>query len=211
MLRKKILIQSFLVLLLIFLNFVVFNYYYQNDFKKDETNLKKNNDEKKDTQVNKDDLIENLKYTSNNSKGDIYELFADFGKADLENPNLMFLTNVKGTIKSKNKTDVLLVSDYANFNTKNFETTFISNVKISRNDEIITGNELYLVLDLEENDEKDNLNKEENLLRMSDDVSFIKPGYSLKADIVEIDLITKNSKIYMKNNIKKVTATSTLK
>ena len=211
MLRKKILIQSFLVLLLILLNFVVFNYYYQNDLKKDETNLKNNNDEKKDTQVNKDDLIENLKYTSNNSKGDIYELFADFGKADLENPNLMFLTNVKGTIKSKNKSDVLLVSDYANFNTKNFETTFISNVKISRNDEIITGNELYLVLDLEENDEKDNLNKEENLLRMSDDVSFVKPGYSLKADIVEIDLITKNSKIYMKDNIKKVTATSTLK
>ena len=211
MLRKKILIQSFLVLLLIFLNFVVFNYYYQNDFKKDETNLKKNNDEKKDTQVNKDDLIENLKYTSNNSKGDIYELFADFGKADLENPNLMFLTNVKGTLKSKNKSDVLLVSDYANFNTKNFETTFISNVKISRNDEIITGNELYLVLDLEENDEKDNLNKEENLLRMSDDVSFVKPGYSLKADVVEIDLITKDSKIYMKDNVKKVTATSTLK
>ena len=211
MLRKKILIQSFLVLLLIFLNFVVFNYYYQNDFKKDETNLKKNNDEKKDTQVNKDDLIENLKYTSNNSKGDIYELFADFGKADLEKPNLMFLTNVKGTIKSKNKSDVLLVSDYANFNTKNFETTFISNVKISRNDEIITGNELYLVLDLEENDEKDNLNKEENLLRMSDDVSFVKPGYSLKADVVEIDLITKDSKIYMKDNVKKVTATSTLK
>lgn len=211
MLRKKILIQSFLVLLLIFLNFVVFNYYYQNDFKKDKTNLKNNNDEKKDTQVNKDDLIENLKYTSNNSKGDIYELFADFGKADLEKPNLMFLTNVKGTIKSKNKSDVLLVSDYANFNTKNFETTFISNVKISRNDEIITGNELYLVLDLEENDEKDNLNKEENLLRMSDDVSFVKPGYSLKADVVEIDLITKDSKIYMKDNIKKVTATSTLK
>ena len=211
MLRKKILIQSFLVLLLILLNFVVFNYYYQNDLKKDETNLKNNNDEKKDTQVKKDDLIENLKYTSNNSKGDIYELFADFGKADLEKPNLMFLTNVKGTIKSKNKSDVLLVSDYANFNTKNFETTFISNVKISRNDEIITGNELYLVLDLEENDEKDNLNKEENLLRMSDDVSFVKPGYSLKADVVEIDLITKNSKIYMKDNIKKVTATSTLK
>lgn len=211
MLRKKILIQSFLVLLLILLNFVVFNYYYQNDLKKDETNLKNNNDEKKDTEVNKDDLIENLKYTSNNSKGDIYELFADFGKADLENPNLMFLTNVKGTIKSKNKSDVLLVSDYANFNTKNFETTFISNVKISRNDEIITGNELYLVLDLEENDEKDNLNKEENLLRMSDDVSFVKPGYSLKADVVEIDLITKDSKIYMKDNIKKVTATSTLK
>ena len=39
---------------------------------------------------------------------------------------------------------------------------------------------------------------------MSHDVSFVKPGYSLKADVVEIDLITKNSKIYMKDNIKKL-------
>ena len=53
-----------------------------------------------------------------------------------------------GTIKSKNKPDVLLTSDFANFNTKTFETTFIDNVKISRNDEIITGDELYLVLRL---------------------------------------------------------------
>ena len=46
---------------------------------------------------------------------------------------------------------------------------------------------------------------------MSDDVSFVKPGYSLKADVVEIDLITKNSKIYMENSVKKVSATSVLK
>ena len=54
-------------------------------------------------------------------------------------------------------------------------------------------------------------NRTENLIRISNNVSFKKPGYSLKADIVEIDLITKNSKIYMKDNIKKVSATSVLK
>ena len=40
----------------------------------------------------------------------------------------------------------MLTSKFANFNTKTFETTFIDNVKISRHDEIITGDELYLVL-----------------------------------------------------------------
>ena len=61
----------------------------------------------------------------------------------------MFLSNVKANIifKDKNKENVKLTSDYANFNTRTFETTFIDKVKITRKDEIITGNELYLVLD----------------------------------------------------------------
>ena len=208
---KKTLIQTFLILTLILLNFVVFNFYYKADFKKDQTDLKNREIEEKSLNVKNNDLIENLKYTSNNSRGDIYELFADFGEANIENPDIMFLTNVNGRIKSKNKPDVLLTSKFANFNTKTFETTFIDNVKISRHDEIITGDELYLVLDLDKNGLKENLDKEENLLRISNNVSFKKPGYSLEADIVEIDLITKNSKIYMKNGIKKVSATSVLK
>ena len=208
---KKTLIQTFLILTLILLNFVVFNFYYKADFKKDQTDLKNREIEEKSLNVKNNDLIENLKYTSNNSRGDIYELFADFGEANVDNPDIMFLTNVNGKIKFKNKPDVLLTSNFANFNTKTFETTFIDNVKILRHDEIITGDELYLVLDLDENDLKENSDKEENLLRISNNVSFKKPGYSLKADIVEIDLITKNSKIYMKNSIKKVSATSILK
>ena len=208
---KKTLIQTFLILTLILLNFVVFNFYYKADSKKDQTDLKNKEIEEKILNAKKNNLIENLKYTSNNSRGDIYELFADFGEANKENPDIMFLTNVNGRIKSKNKHDVLLTSKFANFNTKTFETTFIDNVKILRHDEIITGDELYLVLDRDKNDFKENLDKEENLLRISNNVSFKKPGYSLEADIVEIDLITKNSKIYMKNGIKKVSATSVLK
>ncbi len=208
---KKTLIQALLILILVLLNFVVFNFYYKADFKKNQTDLKNKEIKEKSSEVKNNDLIENLKYTSNNSRGDIYELFADFGEANVDNPDIMFLTNVNGKIKFKNKPDVLLTSNFANFNTKTFETTFIDNVKILRHDEIITGDELYLVLDLDENDLKENSDKEENLLRISNNVSFKKPGYSLKADIVEIDLITKNSKIYMKNSIKKVSATSILK
>ena len=208
---KKTLIQTFLILALILLNFVVFNFYYKADYNKDQTDLKNKEIEEKGSNLKNNDLIENLKYTSNNSRGDIYELFADFGEANIENPDIMFLTNVNGRIKSKNKPDVLLTSKFANFNTKTFETTFIDDVKISRHDEIITGDELYLVLDRDKNDFKENLDKEENLLRISNNVSFKKPGYSLEADIVEIDLITKNSKIYMKNGIKKVSVTSVLK
>ena len=117
MINKKTLIQTLLIVILILLNFVVFNFYYKADFKKDQVDLKNKESGEKRLKVKNNDLLENLKYTSNNSKGDIYELFADFGEANLENPDIMFLTNVNGRIKSKNKPDVLLTSNFANFNT----------------------------------------------------------------------------------------------
>ena len=40
---------------------------------------------------------------------------------------------------------------------------------------------------------------------------FQKSWIYLKADIIEIDLITKNMKIFMNNKLKKVTATGKLK
>ena len=51
-------------------------------------------------------------------------------------------------------------------------------------------------------------NIEENLIRISYNVMYKKPGYSLKADILEFDLITKNIKIYMLNEKQKILAKS---
>ena len=58
---------------------------------------------------------------------------------------------------------------------------------------------------------KKNLNADQNLIRISHDVIIKKPGYILKADILEIDLITKNTKIFMNNLKDKVQAQSKLK
>ena len=46
---------------------------------------------------------------------------------------------------------------------------------------------------------------------MSYNVLFQKPGYEMKADVLEIDLITKNLKIYMHNSSNKVLINSELK
>lgn len=210
--KKKTLVQIFLLVLLIFISFAIINFYLKknitlNDEKKKEVT---NSDNKKDTN-NQNNLIENIKYTANNTKGDIYEIIADFGETNLENPEMMFLTNVKGNIIFMNKEDVYLTSDFANFNTKTFETTFIDNVNVTRTNEVITGDELYLVLDLEDELIDNNLKKEQNLIRMSNNILFQKPGYQLKADILEIDLITKNIKIYMKDELKKVVVKTELK
>ena len=201
-------------MLLIILSISIFNYYYEKEtpVKKNETNKEKNFSNNK-TLSNQQNLIEDIKYRATNTNGDIYEILADFGEANLEDPELMFLTNVKSKIIFNNteKKNINLTSNFANFNTKTFETTFIKDVEIIRQNETITGNELYMVLDVDEENTQNDLTKEENILRMSNNVLFQKPGYEMKADVLEIDLITKNLKIYMYNSNNKVLINSELK
>ena len=208
---KKKLIQILLFIFLLLFTFFIFNTFY----KKDETKI---NSSKKIEQENPDinennegkNIIKDIKYTSNNTNGDVFEILADYGEPSVEIIDLIFLTNVRANIFLKNKSNIKLTSDYANLNTKTFETTFIDNIKILRDDEIILGKELYLVFDQTEEKIKNNPDIDQNLIRITNDVIVKKPGYILKADILEIDLITKNIKVYMNNKEDQVQTKSKL-
>ena len=209
--EKKNLIQIFLLILLILITFSVFNVYYKTD-KTLKSSKKIEMENPDETKLNEGkNIIQDIRYTSNNNNGDVFEILADFGEPSLEIDDLMFLTKVVANVNLKNESDIKLTSDYANFNTKTFETTFINNVKIFRNDETITGNELYLVFDQSDALSQGISPTEQNLIRISNDVIIKKPGYILKADVLEIDLITKNTKVYMNNKNDKVQANSKLK
>ena len=208
--RKKTLTQVILLIFLAIITFLVFkNYYIKNGSKTDFTE----NDNKTSKDLSKSDknIIKDISYTANNNRGDIYLLLADYGEIYSDNQELMFLTKVNGKITLADGTNVTIRSDFANFNTKNFETTFINNVIVERDVEKINGDELYLVLERDEKEDRDIVKKDENLVRMSRNIVYKKPGYNLSADILEIDLITKNIKIYMINENKKVIATSEIK
>ena len=206
---KKKLIQLFLLFLLILVTFFVLNIYY----KSDKTIKSSKKIEVSEDIKSKDgkSIIQDIKYTSNNNNGDIFEILADYGEPSTEIDNQMFLTKVIANIILKDRSSIKLTSDYANFNTKTFETTFIDNVKIFRNDETIFGKELYLVFDQTSEVLINNSDVDQNLIRISHDVIIKKPGYILKADVLEIDLITKNTKVYMNNKKDKVQANSKLK
>ena len=197
---KKTLLQIFLTFFLVLITFVFIKNYYKKDTPTVQT--KENKIDEKEVQKTEKNLIKDISYTANNTKGDIYLLLASTGEIYLDNPNLMFLTKVEGEIKLTNGGRIDISSDFANFNNKTFETTFIKNVLVKRNEETIVGDELYLVLDKNEDQDKNNNKMEENIIRMSRNVFYKKPGYNLSADILEVDLITKNLKIYMldKNN-----------
>ena len=206
---KKKLIQLFLLFLLILVTFFVLNIYY----KSDKTIKSSKKIEVSEDIKSKDgkSIIQDIKYTSNNNNGDIFEILADYGEPSTEIDNQMFLTKVIANIILKDRSSIKLTSDYANFNTKTFETTFIDNVKIFRNDETIFGKELYLVFDQTNEILINNSEVDQNLIRISDDVIIKKPGYIMKADVIEIDLITKNIKVFMNNKNDKVEAISKFK
>ena len=208
---KKTITQVILIIFLIVLTYFVFKKYYIKNDTVAEPNKKGQTISKNESQKSEKNIIKDISYTANNSRGDIYLLLADYGEVYLDNPELMFLTKVNGKITLQNGMNVTIKSDFANFNTKNFETTFINNVIVERREEKITGDELYLVLERTEKDIQDLIKKDENLVRMSRNVVYKKPGYNLSADVLEIDLITKNIKIYMMNEYKKVIATREIK
>ena len=210
---KKTLIQTILLIFLIVITFLFFKVYYNSnsDTSLNKENLTEKNKEIKEVKKDEKNLIQNISYTANNNKGDIYLLLAESGEIYLDNPDLMFLTKVDGKITLKDGEIITVNSDFANFNTKTFETTFINNVIVKKSDEVVTGAELYLVLEEKVNKALKSNQEDKNLIRVSRNVFYTKPGYTLSADILEIDLITKNIKIYMTDKYKKVIATTQIK
>ena len=208
---KKLITQVILIIFLIVVTYIVFKKYYIKNDTVSESNKKDQTISKNESQKDDKNIIKDISYTANNSRGDIYLLLADYGEVYLDNPELMFLTKVNGKITLQDGMKITIKSDLANFNTKNFETTFINNVIVERGEEIITSDELYLVLETVKDEVQELIEKDENLVRMSRNVVYKKPGYNLSADVLEIDLITKNIKIYMMNEYRKVIATREIK
>ena len=210
---KKTLIQIILLIFLIVVTFLFFKIYYNSDSDTslNKENLIEKNKEIKEVKKDEKNLIQNISYTANNNKGDVYLLLAESGEIYLDNPDLMFLTKVDGKITLKDGEIITVNSDFANFNTKTFETTFINNVIVKKSDEVVTGAELYLVLEEKGNKAVKSNPEDKNLIRVSRNVFYTKPGNTLSADILEIDLITKNIKIYMTDKYKKVIATTQIK
>ena len=186
--NKKIVFQVSILLFLITL-LIIFIFYYTKENEK--INTSDIRIEKENLDISNQNLIKDIQYNYNDNKGNTYEINAKFGIIKLENPNLIDMTNVTAFINLNNHERITITSDYANFNNKSYETKFIEKILIIQENQQITSEELYFSL-------------EDNIILISNDVTFNKPGFNLNADKVEIDLITKNSKIFMDDINKKI-------
>ena len=157
--------------------------------------------EKKDTTLIKPQELENevyssnkikdVKYTTKDADGNEYIITATEGEIDYSNTNIIYLTNLKAKIKLIDSDDISITSDYGKYNSGNFDTIFSKNVIINYLNNKITGE--YLDFSLERNS-----------LLMTKKVVYTNLDNILKADAVEMNLKTKDTKIFMYENQKKV-------
>ena len=163
---------------------VYFKYIKQNDIPESEIK------ESKDLVYNSN-IIENVNYTSVDSDGNKYTITASQGEIDYSNPNILYLTNVKGIIQLNNSDNITIFSNYGKYNSQNFDTIFSKNVIINYLENKITGE--YLDFSLERNS-----------LVISKKVIYTNFSNILKADALEMNLKTKDTSIFMYEKEKKV-------
>ena len=138
-----------------------------------------------------DNKILDLKYNAIDEDGNSYVIESESGKVSEKERNLLILEKVTGVIKIKNSEDIIILSDFANYNKTTLDTYFYDNVRLTYDGHSIDSNELFM-------------NYIDKNINIKNNVRYKGLNNKLYADIVEIDLVTKFSKIYMLDNQKKV-------
>ena len=144
-----------------------------------------------ETEVYQSNIIKDINYTTKNANGDEYIISASEAEIDYSNPSILFLTNVTALIKLKNSENITVTSHYGKYNTENFDTIFSKNVIINYIDNKIVGE--YLDFSLERNS-----------MIISRNIIFTNLENILKADVIEINIDTKDTRIFMYEKEKKV-------
>ena len=185
--NKKLSIQIaifFLIILILIIFYIQF--------------FKKNNEvilseiDKDDKQIQ--NLIEDLKYFSKDIKGNEYTIEAKSGDNDEINSDIIHLKDVTAKIKFDQKQEIVVTSDKAIYNNNLFDTEFFGNVVvIHENHKLLCENMKTLF--------------SKNVAFISGSVVYENQFSNLYADLIEIDLKKRTSKISMYDLNKKVKVT----
>ena len=187
---KKILLQLVLLIFIVLILISTFFLYFKKNTKitkqeisKPEVSLSENQDFS--------NVMRDIKYQSTDLRGNTYEITSEYGVINKENSDAIYMTNVKAYIYLKNKSPVLITSKYALYNSINYETNFSENVTLTFEINKLTSENL-------------DFSFEKNIVNAYDNVIYSNPDITSYADKVEIDLVTKNSRVFMEND-KKIT------
>ena len=183
--RSFFLRVTFIITVLILLLIIIFNLNQNN---------KKSVEKKKEViqeEVENSNLIKDVEYKSKDSSDNLYILKASEGIIDQSNNNIIYLTSIKAVIELKDYNSIDISSNFGKYNIKTFDTIFSKDVVIKYLDNTIIGEYLEF-----------SLNK--NLMTISRNVVFNNNKSSLKADVIEVDIKTKDIKISMYEENKKI-------
>jgi len=174
--KKKIFIQFLLALSVFLIFFSIYLIYFKNISEIETPNLTQENE-------NQENILVNITYESIDSSGRKYIIKAESGMLDGEKPDLINMINVKAKIILLDNSIIYISSLKAEYNTVNYDTKFQKDIKLN-----FLENDIFC----------DNLNIlfKDNLLEAYNDLIYTNLDIILRADKIEIDLLTKNSKIF---------------
>ena len=187
--NKKTALQVVMVLVIIIISLWFYLKYFTKDFKdlKDLPAI-----EKIDKNQNNDSTyINDINYTSIDERGNKYQITAKLAEIKIENSDVMFLTDVIAFIFIKDKDTVKITSNFGKYNTINYDTIFSKNVIVIYPGHKITGEYLdfsFLT----------------DLGIFTTNVIYTGEKTNLFADKIEMNLTTKDTKIFMNNDGEKV-------
>ena len=182
--NKKLILQIFLIAFTII--FTVF--FLKTTFDKKELVQKKTEIIEKKTDT---DLIQGIQYFSKDIKGNTYLIESKSGNIDEQNPDIIYLTDVKAKINFDKKEEIFVTSDKAIYNVSNFDTEFIDSVKLNYKDNNLSCKNILVKFS-------------ENYAILSGNLVYNNLITSLYADLMEVDLISRKTKTSMFNKRSKI-------
>ncbi len=193
--KKKIILRIFLIIF--FFSLITLVYFNSNEDKdlvekkKQLELIEKEKVEIIEKNIESSNIIEDVSYSAKDEKGNEYFLKAGEGTIDQNNSNLIFLKSVEANINLKKYKLIEISSDFGKYNINNYDTIFSKNVIIRYLDNTIKGDYLDFSWD-------------KNLMMISKNVILENNKSSLQADVIEVNIKSKNIKIFMYEDNKKV-------
>ena len=189
--KKNKIVKIFFIFFIIFAIFLIYLKFFKTEnkiIKKEQIIVEK--------EVYSSNIIENVNYSTKDADQNEYLITALKGEIDYTNPNIIYLTNVKAEIKLNNSDNIVIVSDFGKYNSDNFDTIFSKNVLIT-------------YLDNKINSEYLDFSMNRNTMVISKNVIFNNLKNILEADVIEMNIKTKDTKVFMYEKNKQVNIKST--
>ena len=187
--NKKTGLQAIMVFVIILISLWFYLKYFTENFKdvKKTLAIEKVDENQNSTST----YINDINYTSTDIRGNEYQITAKLAEIKVENSDLMFLTDVIAFVFIKDKDTVKITSNFGKYNTNNYDTIFSENVIVIYPGHKVTGEYLdfsFLT----------------NLGVFTTNVIYTGEKTNLFADKMEMNLTTKDTKIFMNDAGKKV-------
>ena len=182
---RKLQVQIVLISLTLILSVFFLNEIFKKDEDKDIIKIETTN------KVSDKNLIEGIQYFSKDVNGNTYLIESKTGKIDKENPDIIYLIDVRAKINFDKNDEIRVFSDEAIYNIENFDTEFIDNVKLLYEDSKLSCKNMLVKFS-------------RNYAILSGNIVYNNLLTKLYADQIEIDLISRVTKTSMINKKDKV-------